>query len=147
MIAGLDAVITYTKNPDSSSTIRDTTVFSVLGRAYTSHNQNIAIIWRLCLAFSIIATLNSESAADIARLDIHEPMVYNFQAFQAEPMAQQQILNLFAAYIRGGPKSKTVIHKSNVVMNFLKELISLRDEAYNAEQLQRRAEVIELFSL
>lgn len=140
VIAGLDAVVTYTKNPDASSTIRDSTVFTVLGRAYTSHSQNTAIIWRLCLAFSIIAMLNPESAADIARLDIHESMVTNFKAFLTQPIAQQQILNLFAAYIRGGPKSRTVIHKSKVVMDFLKEFISTRDEAYNAEQLKRRAE-------
>lgn len=54
---------------------------------------------------------------------------------------QQQILNLFAAFLTSGQKSAKALQRSKVVMDFLKQLIDSKDETIDAEKMDKRNEV------
>jgi hypothetical protein len=54
---------------------------------------------------------------------------------------QQQILNLFAAFMTSGPKSAKALQRSKVVMDFLRELVNSKDDTIQAEKMDKRNEV------
>ena len=54
---------------------------------------------------------------------------------------QQQILNLFAAFLTSGQKSAKALQRSKVVMDFLKQLIDSKNETIDAEKMDKRNEV------
>ena len=55
MIAGMDAVITFTKNPDGPSSLRDTNVLDMLGKIFTEHRKQPAVVWRICFASAMFS--------------------------------------------------------------------------------------------
>lgn len=54
---------------------------------------------------------------------------------------QQQILNLFAAFLTSGQKSAKALQRSKIVMDFLKQLIDSKNETIDAEKMDKRNEV------
>ena len=78
MIAGMDAVITFTKNPDGPSSLRDTNVLDMLGKIFTEHRKQPAVVWRICFASASIAMFSPDSGSEIARINFHEPLVASF---------------------------------------------------------------------
>lgn len=141
MLAGLDAIIVFAKNPDSSKGIRDTNIVSIVGKAFQGHSANASFVWRMCMAFSLLAVLNQETAADIARLQLHDTLVNSFESFSSDPLVQQQILKYLAALSIAGPKSKATLQVSSVVVNFLKDFIAAKDALYAEAFLSKRSEV------
>jgi hypothetical protein len=75
MIAGMDAVITFTKNPDGPSSLRDTNVLDMLGKIFTEHRKQPVVVWRICFAS---AMFSPDSGSEIARINFHEPLVASF---------------------------------------------------------------------
>lgn len=86
MVAGMDAVITFTTNPDGPSSLRDTNVLSMLGKIFTEHSKQPAVVWRVCFASAAIAMFSPDCGAEIARINFHEPLVSSFQMFSSQPM-------------------------------------------------------------
>jgi hypothetical protein len=86
MIAGMDAVITFTKNPDGPSSLRDTNVLDMLGKIFTEHRKQPAVVWRICFASASIAMFSPDSGSEIARINFHEPLVASFEMFASQPM-------------------------------------------------------------
>ena len=82
MIAGMDAVITFTKNPDGPSSLRDTNVLDMLGKIFTEHRKQPAVVWRICFASASIAMFSPDSGSEIARINFHEPLVASFDPFR-----------------------------------------------------------------
>ena len=142
MVAGLDAIIIYSNNPDAPTSLKDTNVIPMLGKIFTQHNKVSQVVWRICYAITIFSNFSPDVAAEIARLELHEPLVACFRAFSSEPMVQQQILNVYAVLLGAGQKSRNAIHRSKHILDMLKEFITSKDEQIAAEQLEKRKQVI-----
>ncbi len=121
-IVALDAVINFARNPDGKHQARETNLIAVIGRSFSAHPTSAEIVWRCCMALSIVASFHGELANDIALLDIHELLVDSYTSFQNAPSIQQQILWLLSAFLQW-PKSKRVLHKSEKCLAFFMALV------------------------
>eukprot|EP00981_Chlorochromonas_danica_P013277 scaffold6042_cov247-Ochromonas_danica.AAC.22 len=54
-IAGLDAVLKYSRNADAKATARNTDVIDIVVKVVKQHKANKAVLWRVCMDFLKIA--------------------------------------------------------------------------------------------
>ena len=121
-IVALDALINFARNPDAKLQARETTLIAVIGRSVQAHPAASEVVWRACMALSIVMTFNGELANDVALLGIHEVLVDSYSSFDAAPAIQQQILWLFSGLLQW-PKSRRVLHRSDKCVAFFKLLV------------------------
>lgn len=122
-VVALDAVINFVRNPDAKSQARETNIIAVVGRSVSAHPESRPIIWRACMALSVLASFHGELANDIALLAVHEVLVDAFPSFAAAPSIQQQILWLLAAFVQW-PKSRRALQRSSKAMRFLIDVVA-----------------------
>lgn len=137
-IAALNAVIKFARNSDASETAKDTEVFTVVAKCVTTHAGETAILWRATMAFATLAAYKSELAVAVMATGIHETLITVYPELQEHRLVQQQILWLFAALLRW-PRSKKLLHKSAVSMDFFKSLCGdpLEDKKAAKRRLQQ----------
>eukprot|EP01034_Spumella_vulgaris_P022222 gene22222-28336_t len=121
-IVALDAVINFTRNPDAKLQSRETNMIAVIGRSLSAHSTTAEVVWRCCMALSLVASFHGELANDIAMLNIHELLVDSYLSFQNAASIQQQILWLLSSYLLW-PKSKRILHTSEKCLIFFKALV------------------------
>jgi hypothetical protein len=121
-LVGLDAVIKYCRNADAVNAARDTEVFFVLAKCVEAHRADSSVLWRVAMAFSLLASLQSELAMAVVATNVHETLVDAYPSLAAHSLAQQQILWLFGSLLRW-QRSKKMLHKSARVMDFFKALV------------------------
>lgn len=123
-IAALDTVISFARNGDSVRDIRDTEMIPVVLKCLALHRKVAKVVWRACLALSILARSILEVSVAITEAEppIYEVLVEEFNTFQTAPLVQQQILWFIAALL-SWPRSKLALHKSEKSMDFFKALI------------------------
>ena len=127
-IAGLNAVINFTRNADAKTcTLTETDVFDVVAKTLTRHVEEIPIVWRCAMALATLASYSSDIAIDIGMTNIHETLIDHFIEFSAHPLAQQQILWLLAA-LASWPRSYKLLHKSRKCLEFIKNVIEVSEE-------------------
>ena len=113
MIAGMDAVITFTKNPDGPSSLRDTNVLDMLGKIFTEHRKQPAVVWRICFASVSIAMFSPDSGSEIARINFHEPLVASFDPCRVPSSPPPNIYYSILGILGGGVGLGQLINASN----------------------------------
>jgi len=68
VVAALDAVISFVRNADAPSSINDTPLISLVYEALKSNIERQEIVWRACLAFSVVSGFHSDLAHEIANV-------------------------------------------------------------------------------
>lgn len=139
-IAALDAIINFSKNPDARLFTRETEIVVTINQIMGNYLKDIKVLWRGCMAYAILATITAEIAMDIEYTKIHEALIDNFFEYTVEPLFQQQILWLFAAFL-AWPRCAIQVQKSAKCMEFFKSVMELKDlQMKNQEELQREKE-------
>jgi len=140
-IAALNAVLNFCRNADAPTALKDTDLIQVLVKTVEMHKEEAGVVWRVCMALSILASYNGEISVNILNTGVHEILIDNYSKFLNEPIVQQQILWLIAAFLKW-PRSLLVIHKTQKCMEFLKGLAGQQllkaEEAEEAEQTEGR---------
>lgn len=121
-LVGLDAVIKYCRNADAINAARDTEVFYVLSKCVEANRADSSVLWRVAMAFALLAGLQSELAMAVVATNVHETLIEAYPTLAAHSLAQQQILWLFGSLLRW-QRSKKMLHKSAAVMDFFKALV------------------------
>lgn len=121
-LVGLDAVIKYCRNADAVNAARDTEVFYVLSKCVEANKADPSVLWRVAMAFALLASLQSELAMAVVATNVHEALIDAYPSLAAHSLAQQQILWLFGSLLRW-QRSKKMLHKSAKVMDFFKALV------------------------
>ena len=123
-IAALDAVISFARNADAPSSMSQTNLLTVVSQSLSAHKDKPEIIWRSCMAFSIIGMFSMDVAYEITMLEIHPMLMdkYKDKVLKRNPAVQQQILWMFGALLHW-PKSRIVLHKDAKCMDFFKMIL------------------------
>jgi hypothetical protein len=118
---GLDACMSYAANKDCKTTMWDTSFLSIIGKALKDHGSHGGIMWRACIALSIVAGHSQEVAANICRENVHEILCQNWNEFANEPHIQMSIFWLFDALLRyeQGPSRRRIWQSQRCVDLFL----------------------------
>ncbi len=125
-VVALDAVINFARNPDAKLQARETTMIAVIGRSVAAHPTASEVIWRSCMALSIVVSFHGELACDVALLEIHDVLIDSYHSFDASPSIQQQILWLLSSFLQW-PKSKRILHRSEKCMAFFQQIVRPAD--------------------
>lgn len=142
-VAALDAIINFSKNPDARKFTRETEIVVTINSIMTQYLKEITILWRGCMAFSILASITAEISVDIEHTKIHEALIDNFMEYSVEPLFQQQILWLLAAFLKW-PRCSVQVQRSQKCMDFFKMIVELKDmQMKNQEELQKEKESAE----
>lgn len=126
LCAGMDALISYSNNPDCKATINDTTLIPVVANCIKLHPLSVDIVWRVCLIFSLVGRFSKEVAAEVARQDVHALLATNYDQFNDEPKAQQQIMWYFGALLEWDGLSRRRVQQTQACLDLFKQLIVLR---------------------
>jgi len=123
-IAGLDAMLNFCRNADAQSGVKETDIIDVLVRCLTHHSAEPRVAWRACLALSLLASLTGEIATNIVNTGVSLVVIPHYSAaYAVEPIVQQQVLWLFASFLRW-PRALLVLHKTPPIMAFLAALLA-----------------------
>mmetsp|Transcript_16418 Transcript_16418/g.14809 ORF Transcript_16418/g.14809 Transcript_16418/m.14809 type:complete len:451 (-) Transcript_16418:53-1405(-) len=125
--AALDCIITFCKNADAKSGILETKLITTMCSTLINFPLNYEIVWRVCMAFSIMATFQDEIANDIANNEIHDLLAKNYYEFKDEPRIQQQILWMLKSFLLYF-KTKKKIQRSETCMKLFNNLMDARSE-------------------
>lgn len=125
-IAALDVVLNFARNADAPLTTHETIVLRVVSDSIKVHSTTPEIIWRACMAFSIIATFNSDVSYDIIKTDVPELLIDVYASFKKHTLVQQQILRMMASILMW-PVSKAVLNAKEKFVKFFKQVIDTFD--------------------
>lgn len=144
-IAALNAVISFARNADAKTSMAQTDVLAVVSTSLKAHADKPEVIWRSCMAYSLFGAFNMDVAYEITMLDIHKLLIakYKDKILKKHPAVQQQILWMFGSLLKWH-KSRKVLHKERVCVDFFKQLLedyeALDQELENLPALKKRDE-------
>lgn len=136
-IASLDAILTFCRNPDSAQFAQKTTLIPSLGKIYELYPKESVIVWRIAMAFAILAAITGEIALDVVNTNVHESLIDNYNYFEKAPTVQQQKLWMLAALLKW-PRSARILHKSQKCMDFFKLLLENKDKQLKEQELLQK---------
>jgi hypothetical protein len=140
-ISALDAIINFSRNPDARSFTRETEIVNTVKQVMEQYLKDVRILWRGCMILSTLAVITAEIAVDIEFTKIHEKLIDHFDDYNGEPLFQQQLLWLLAAFLVW-PRCSVQIHKSVKCMEFFKKVIELRDTLTKDQvELEKQREI------
>jgi hypothetical protein len=143
-VAGLDAVINFSRNSDAAASTMETDVVAVVTKSMETHLDEPTIIWRGCMAFNLLAAYKQDVAVDIAMTLIHEKCIDLYPKFDREPLIRQQILWLLAALTQW-PRSHRLLHKSLKCVEFVKGIVEHTADAEKTLLIaQSEGEILEV---
>lgn len=107
---GLDACMSYAANKDCKTTMANTQFLSTIGKALKDHGNHGGIMWRACIALSVVAGHSQEVAANVCRENVHEILCQNWSEFADEPHIQMSMFWLFDSLLRyeQGPSRRRI---------------------------------------
>lgn len=117
IVKGLDALIYFSRNNDSKSSVKDTTMIPSVCKYVKNFKANPEVVWRAFLCLHSVAGNDPELAYDLVKLDMHELIAEIYRNFQ-EPRVQQQMLWLYDIMLTNY-KAKQRIHISPSCMSFV----------------------------
>lgn len=127
LCAGLDALISFANNADAKATIHETDLIDVVGRTSALHLYSLDVVWRSCLVLSIVASFTKELAAEVAKQQLHKQLALNYNLFDAEPKAQQQVLWFYGSLLMWDDGlSRKRVQQTQECLDLFSRLISLR---------------------
>jgi hypothetical protein len=132
-IAGMDALITFCRNADAISGASQTDLFVIIAKVMQQHRQATSLIWRSCMAYSILASYHAEYAVTIFASRIHEQLIEDYPSWKMQTLVQQQVLWLFSAFVLW-QRTKRLIQKSKLCMDFLRNLVVPSEENKDEEE-------------
>ena len=123
-IAGLDAILAFSRNPDAKSSIFETNLISIIYKSLQLHIKESEIIWRICMIYSIIATFSNEISYEIVHTGIHILIINNYLIYKKQKNYEilQQMLWLMGSLLLY-PASKHFLNKQLDCMDFFKMII------------------------
>jgi hypothetical protein len=123
-IAALDAVISFARNADAPRSTHETNLIPVIHSSLKLHAKDPNIVWRVAMAYSLVAAFSADIAFDVANTGAHTIMIENYAHYKKSNnhLVQQQILWFFGALLMW-PPSKKKINKQQDCMDFFKMVI------------------------
>lgn len=144
------------------STIDDTDTLENIAEAIKTFITEVNIMWRACVALTLIAKMSRKSLSGVCRialhytavlpaphgvaaelcnqtaqLEVHDLMADNFDVYAPEPRLQQQVLWVFNSLLTY-PIGRREIHGSEKCLALFKRLLEKREvETANLKHLPK----------
>jgi len=118
---GLEACMSYANNKDCKATMWDTPFLSIIAKALKDHGAHGGIMWRACIALSVVAGHSPEVAANICREYVHDILCQHWGTYADEPHIQMSMFWLFDALLRWeqGPSRRRIWQSQKCLDLFL----------------------------
>jgi hypothetical protein len=128
-IASLDAVLSYARNADAPRSCFETNLIPVVYLGLTNHTSSAEVVWRVSMAYSLVAAFHSDLAFEIAKTGAHLLLIENYPTYKKanNVLVQQQILWLLASLLQW-QASKHVLNRQAACMDFFKQIIQDFDD-------------------
>ena len=123
-IVALDAVISFARNADAPRSTHETNLIPVVFLSLQQHPQCAEIVWRVSMAYSLVAAFSSDRAFEIAKTGAHNILIQHYATYKKDgnSLVQQQILWLFGALLLW-PVSRIMLNKQAECMAFFKQVL------------------------
>jgi hypothetical protein len=125
-VAGLDSIIVFARNADAPKVVHETKMVMLVCQSLKTFVEDRDVIWRACLALSLVADFQVEYAFEICLTGVHDLIAEHFDDFKGQYRVQQQILWLLASLLKW-PRSKRRVHSSELCVGLFIKLRNLRD--------------------
>lgn len=123
-IAALDAVISFARNADAPRSTHETNLIPVVYSSLKKHPTDASIMWRVCMAYSLVAAFSADIAFDIAKTGAHNIVIDNYPQYKKSNnhLVMQQVLWMFSSLLMHTP-SRLMLNKQLQCMDFFKMVI------------------------
>ena len=123
-IAALDAVLSFARNADAPRSTYDTNLIAVAYSSLKLHASVPEIMWRVTMAFSLVASFSGDLAFEITKTGAHLLVISNYALYKKKNNHQimQQMLWMMGALLSQIP-SRSLMNKQVECMDFFKMVI------------------------
>lgn len=128
-VAALDAVISFARNADAPRSTHETNLVAVVHSSLKRHAGEATIMWRVCMAYSLVAAFSADIAFEVAKTGAHNIIIDNYPQYKKahNHLVMQQVLWMFASLLMYTP-SRLLINKQLQCMDFFKMVIQDFDD-------------------
>lgn len=123
-MAALDAVIAFARNADAPRSAQETNLVAVSCASLKLHAEVPEIMWRVAMAFSLVAQFSSDLSFEMVKLGAHMIVVSKYAHYkkQRNHQVMQQMLWMMGALLNW-PASRQLINRQAECMEFYKCVI------------------------
>lgn len=123
-MVALDAVIAFARNADAPRSTHETNLITVVHSSLKRHAADAKIMWRVCMAYSLVGAFSADIAFNIAKTGAHNMIIDHYAAYKKahNHLVMQQVLWMFASLL-SHTSSRLLINKQLQCMDFFKMVI------------------------